>query len=105
MSFRALIAVLVSISVALVPASATVAVASMHSAALSSGAAPEIHCCAPDDCKASTACSVKCFGCGVAVSLAEVLPPQVFHLHPVAPVAPKLTGYAHSPPRHPPRPA
>jgi hypothetical protein len=97
---RSILAALIAISFAIVPATGGAAV-STKPVEMSMPDHSDMPCCTPDDCKGSITCALKCFNFVGAIFPATVLPP---HLVDAAPsfVDGELHGHLRSPPTHPP---
>lgn len=97
---RTVLAALIAISVALVPATGAVAPSTMPEMSMANHA--DMPCCAPDDCKGSIACAVKCFNFVAAMIPDAMSLSQIFDEALPALVDETLQGHVRSPPTHPP---
>src|SRR6185437_9763919 len=97
---RMIFAVLIAISVAMVPVTGGAAI-STKPAEMSTAANADMPCCAPDDCKGSIACALKCFNFVATLFPAAVVLPPVVDESPQFFADGTLRGFV-SPPTHPP---
>jgi hypothetical protein len=99
---RTILAALIAISVAMVPAMGGAAV-STKPVEMSMSDNADMPCCTPDDCKGSIACVVKCLNFVGAVLPAMVIAvPNLVDAAPPSFVDSALRGHVISPPTHPP---
>ena len=99
---RAILAALIAISVALLPASAGAAV-STKPVEMSMSRQADMPCCPPDDCKDSIVCGLKCFNfAGVLPVAMAVMLPRLVAEAPPSFVHHALHAHVRSPPTHPP---
>lgn len=101
LTVRIILVALIAISIALVPIAGG-AVVSIESIEMSVPDQADMPCCAPDDCKASMACAVKCFNFIGVVIPAMVLLPTVVTAAPPFFAQGALHEHVRSPPTHPP---
>lgn len=99
---RVILAAVIAISVAMLPATGG-AVASSKPIEMSMADNANMPCCAPDDCKDSSACALKCFNF-VGVVLPAVVVTQLYLIDAVPPsiVDGALREHVSKPPTHPP---
>src|SRR6476661_4610071 len=101
MSFaRTILATLIAISVAMVPATGGAAI-STKPVEMSMADQADMPCCPPDDCKGSIACALKCFNFVATIFPATTPLPHGADGPPQSFAGGKLHGYV-SPPTHPP---
>lgn len=101
MSFaRTILATLIAISVAMVPATGGAAI-STKPVEMSMADQADTPCCPPDDCKGSIACALKCFNFVATIFPATTLLPHGADGPPQSFAGGTLHGYV-SPPTHPP---
>ena len=98
---RTIMAALIAISVAMVPVVGGAA-ASTKPVEMSMADQADMPCCAPDDCKGSIACALKCFNFVAAMFLAALSLSHFVDGAPPAFVDDTLRGHVRSPPTHPP---
>jgi len=99
---RTILAGLIAISVAMVPATGGAAV-STNPVEMSMANHADMPCCAPDDCKGSVACALKCFNFVGTVFPCVIIPPQIDDAAAPFFVSDALHTHISSPPTHPPR--
>ena len=97
---RTILAALIAISVALVPATGGAAI-STKPVEMSMADQADMPCCPPDDCKGSIACALKCFNFVAAMFPAAVALSHIVDGLPPSFADDTLYGYV-SPPTHPP---
>ena len=101
MSFaRTILATLIAISVAMVPATGGAAI-STKPVEMSMADQADMPCCPPDDCKGSIACALKCFNFVATIFPATTLLPHGADGPPQSFAGGTLHGYV-SPPTYPP---
>lgn len=100
-AIRTILAALIAVSVALVPATGG-AVVSTKPVEMSMADNADMPCCAANDCKGSIACAVKCFNFVGATFPASVLMSRVIKAAPPSFVDDTLYEHIRSPPTHPP---
>lgn len=99
---RTILAALIAISLALLPASAGAAV-STKPIEMSMSHQADMPCCPPDDCKDSIVCGLKCFNFAGALPVAmAVMLPRLATEAPPSFVHHALHAHVRSPPTHPP---
>jgi hypothetical protein len=98
---RTILAALIAVSVVMVPASAGAAI-SITPVEMSMADQADMPCCAPDDCKGSIACALKCFNFVAAMFPAALSLSHFVDGAPPAIVDDTLRGHVRSPPTHPP---
>jgi hypothetical protein len=98
---RTILTALLTISVALVPATGGAAV-STTPVEMSMPDQADMPCCTPDDCKGSITCALKCFNFVGAIFPASVSLPHLVDAAPPSFVDSELHGHVRSPPTHPP---
>jgi hypothetical protein len=98
---RTILAAMIAMSVAMVPAMGGAAVSTKPvEMAMSDNA--DMPCCTPDDCKGSITCALKCFNFVGAIFPATVSLPHLVDAAPPSFVDGELHGHVRSPPTHPP---
>ena len=98
---RMLLAALIAIALALVPAAAP-QVSVAHAAPVASSNDGDMPCCVPDHCKSSVGCSAKCLNCGIVAPADQNDPPAIFGVARVSFSQARLHAHVQSPPTHPP---
>src|SRR5450759_3077171 len=98
---RTILVALIAISVAMVPVVGGTA-ASAKPVEMSMADQADMPCCAPDDCKGSVACALKCFNFVAAMFPAALSLSHFVDGAPPAFVDDTLRGHVRSPPTHPP---
>jgi hypothetical protein len=100
-SIRAILAGLISISVAILPATGQIAI-STQPVEMSMLDQADMPCSTPDDCKGSIACAFKCFNYVAATFPAMLSLPYIVEAAPPSFVGGILREHVRSPPTHPP---
>ncbi|MGB7259700.1 MAG: hypothetical protein WBD48_16620 [Pseudolabrys sp.] len=101
MGIRTFLAVLIAVSIGMVPATGGAAVSTKPVEMSMSGHAG-VPCCPPDDCKDSIACALKCFNFVALFSPAMILAPPLAGAARPFFAERELPGHVRSPPTHPP---